>query len=476
MSRSLGRRIWQTLSSVRNGIILLILVGLASAAGTFILQRPLTIPEQMVRAYSPRTLLWLDRVGLTNVYHTWWFATLLGLLCVSILLASIDRFPNSWRFYSRPYRRPDRFFRGGLQVQKTIPVTDPEQGIAAAERVLERAGLKPQRLVANNEVSLYAEKHRLSVMSVYVVHASLLLIVIGGLIDALVGYRGFITLTPGQQLSKIELQDGRAKNLPFTLRCDAAGQENYPDGTPKRWWSKLAVSDNGKEVLRKEIVVNDPLVYRGLRFYQASFGPTGSVQNVTLVARQRGTEKEITLDRQNPVQLDADTTVRMARFIPDFVVRDGEIYQRSNDLENPAIQLAVESKTSGASTVWLFLREGKSGQEGTSPYEFDYKDLKPGYYTGLEVSYEPGQWGVWAGSLLMAIGLGMVFYLAHTRIWAMVINDGAGNAALWIGGTVNKNREPFQERFQTLAQEIEKELAPAAEEVSEPRGASLVEV
>ena len=52
---------------------------------------------------------------------------------------------------------------------------------------------------------------------------------------------------------------------------------NYADGSPKRWWSKLAVVDNGQEVEAKEIVVNDPLVHQGLRFYQASFGGTGKL-------------------------------------------------------------------------------------------------------------------------------------------------------------------------------------------------------
>ena len=33
------------------------------------------------------------------------------------------------------------------------------------------------------------------------------------------------------------------------IRCDSAGQENYADGSPKRWWSKLAVVENGKEYI-----------------------------------------------------------------------------------------------------------------------------------------------------------------------------------------------------------------------------------
>ena len=108
-------------------------------------------------------------------------------------------------------------------------------------------------------------------MAVYVIHASLLLIFAGGIIDGFFGFSGFIPLHKGQTGNVIELRAGGNKTLPFSVKCYSAGQENYADGSPKKWWSKLAVVDNGKEVASKEIVVNDPLVYHGLRFFQASY-------------------------------------------------------------------------------------------------------------------------------------------------------------------------------------------------------------
>ena len=65
-------------------------------------------------------------------------------------------------------------------------------------------------------------------------------------------------------------------------------------------------------------------------------------------------------------------------------------------------------------------------------------DLKPGYFTGLEVSHEPGQWAVWTGVVLMGFGLAIVFYFVHTRFWAVPVRDAAnGKLTLWIGGTAN---------------------------------------
>ena len=108
-------------------------------------------------------------------------------------------------------------------------------------------------------------------MAVYIVHASLLLIFAGGIIDGAFGYSGFLALHKGQIDNVIELRSGGKKQLPFAVKCYAAGQDNYADGSPKKWWSKLAVVQDGKEIESKEIVVNDPLVYRGLRFYQSSY-------------------------------------------------------------------------------------------------------------------------------------------------------------------------------------------------------------
>src|SRR5579872_1920817 len=131
--QSRARRFWQTLGSVRTGIIALIVVVIVSAAGTIILQRPLTDPDEIQRAYSPGMLHFLDRFGLTDVFHAWWFAALLSLLSLTIILASIQRFPSAWRFFSRPYRRTDSHFRAANPLQEQIPIRDAEQSLEAAE-------------------------------------------------------------------------------------------------------------------------------------------------------------------------------------------------------------------------------------------------------------------------------------------------------------------------------------------------------
>jgi cytochrome c biogenesis protein len=462
--RSAIRKTWQTLSSIKTGVVLIILVVIFSAAGTVILQRPITEADDMQRAYSPAMLRFLDATGLTDVFHARWFVALMILVSLSIIAASVQRFPNAWRFFARPYKSPDEGFRKVLPTQATIAIADEEQGLSAAERALRHMGFKSERIVRTDSFSLFSEHHRISEMAVYIVHASLLLIFLGGIVDALYGWRGFLMLSPGSEGSQIELKNGVTKTIPFAIRCDATGEDTYQDGTPKKWWSKLAVVDHGQEVAKKEIVVNDPLVYHGVRFYQASWGRTGKMDKLVLKVTPNGTttgtSQEITLALNQSAQLDPDTTVQLTEFIPDYTVQDGHVYARSNDVVNPAVHLMVISKKASAPVnVWLPEIPGIA-ENASSPYTFDPKELKTGLFTGLEVSHEPGQWAVWGGVILMAIGLTFVFYVVHIRLWVVPVVDARGRSAIWIGGTANRNRDAFEMKFKKVVEALKKELKP----------------
>ncbi len=428
--RTVTRKTWQTAASIKTGVVLLILVVILAAAGTVILQRPMTEPDDMQRAYSPQALRLLDAAGLTDVFHAWWFIGLMILVSLCIIAASIDRFPNAWRFYSRPYKYPDATFRRALHPQKSIAIADEESGLVAAERALHSMGLKPERVVREDHFGLFAERHRSSEMAVYIVHASLLLIFFGWIVDGVYGWKGSLTLTEGQASNAIELRDGKAKALPFAIRCDATGQENYKDGTPKKWWSKLAVVAGGQDVKTKEIVVNDPLIYNGVRFYQSGFGSSGKVDKVVITAtpnaafkpasanlHSAGTSsnqpKEITFTVGDTADLDADTTVRFTEFFSDYAVRDGQVYKRSNEIGSPAAHLVETVKSSGKSFDVWFPQLDEVADNSKAPYLLEPKDLKMGHFTGLEVSHEPGQWGVWSGVVLLGVGLTFVFYVIH---------------------------------------------------------------
>jgi cytochrome c biogenesis protein len=64
-------------------------------------------PGQIEQLYAPQTRQILEGLGLFDVFHSSWFIALLGLLCLNITFASIDRFPGTWEYLRHPQRELD---------------------------------------------------------------------------------------------------------------------------------------------------------------------------------------------------------------------------------------------------------------------------------------------------------------------------------------------------------------------------------
>jgi cytochrome c biogenesis protein len=436
-----------------------------------ILQRPMAREGQIEQIYAPQTVRILNALGLLDVFHAWWFILLLGLLGANITLASLERFPRAWRLFARPHMMADEWFVRQLPFQKEIPLGfhAPAEALSIASQKLSELGYSPKPKVLERG-ALYVEKHRAARLAPYLVHASLLIIFAGAIIDGLWGFRGFISLTPGARTQSVEpmTAPGAAHRLGFALRCDGVGMEKYPDGSPKQYWSQLAVEENGREVTRKTISVNDPLTYKGVRFFQASYGSAGTPHKLVFEAswaEQGGSQqppRTFTLRPGKPARLDDQgTQVELAEFIPDLVLEGNQIASRSDEPRNPAIQLAVTLPGGKQASVWIFPKAPEMAPPNDSGINFQLRDLEMEYLTGLQVAHEPGQNLIWGGCLLLTAGLMMALYMSHVRMWGVVGRDRKGRPALLLGGQPSKYRESFEKRFNELTGELEAALSTA---------------
>jgi cytochrome c biogenesis protein len=464
------------LSSLECGLILLGSIGTAVIIGTMILQRPMAREGQIEQIYAPQTVRILNALGLFDVFHAWWFILLLGLLGANITLASLERFPQAWRFFVRPHLMADERFVHQLPFQKEIPLGfhAPAEALSIASQRLSELGYAPKPKVLERGI-LYVEKHRIARLAPYIVHASLLIIFAGAIIDGLRGFRGFVSLTPGARTQSVEpmTAPGAAHRLGFTLRCDGVGMENYPDGSPKQYWSQLAVEENGREVIRKTIFVNDPLTYKGVRFFQASYGSAGTPHKLVFEASwadQGGSQhppRTFTLRPGKPARLDDQgTQVELAEFIPDFVLEGNQIASRSDEPRNPAILLVVTLPGGKQASAWIFPKAPEMAPPNESGINFQLRDLEMEYMTGLQVAHEPGQNLIWGGCLALTAGLMMALYMSHVRIWGVVGRDRKGRPALLLGGQPSKYRESFERRFNELAGELEAALSTAESDIT----------
>ena len=90
--------LWDSLSSLRLTIALLIILAVASIFGTVIPQN--SSPGEYLQFYKPSTYKILKILGFLDMYHAGWFTFLLALLSSNLVACSLKRFRVTWRFFS----------------------------------------------------------------------------------------------------------------------------------------------------------------------------------------------------------------------------------------------------------------------------------------------------------------------------------------------------------------------------------------
>ena len=83
-------KIWDFLTSLKLVVLLLLILSAVSIAGTIIQQNK---PLQMYyRSYDPGTVALFNKLGLFDMYHSWWFVACLALLALNITACTMDRY------------------------------------------------------------------------------------------------------------------------------------------------------------------------------------------------------------------------------------------------------------------------------------------------------------------------------------------------------------------------------------------------
>ena len=274
--------------SLKLTIFILILLAILSIIGTLIAQN--AAREDYIQRYGGSLYEVLDFFNLFDMYHSWWFSAILLLLVINLIACSLQRFPGVW----------NQIFRGagsrGLEesLLKTLPYVEKirpsNPGKVNMEEVvgnsLRKRFKKQERIETDSMVTFFAEKGRFSRLGVYITHLSLLIILIGGILGSLFGFKGFVNIIEGETADRFFIRGKDTsipKPLPFSVRCDDFNvtfydlKDNKQDRFVKEYTSLLTIIENGKEVLKKTVEVNHPLHHRGLAFYQSSYGrSTGS--------------------------------------------------------------------------------------------------------------------------------------------------------------------------------------------------------
>jgi cytochrome c biogenesis protein len=91
--------------------------------------------------------------------------------------------------------------------------------------------------------------------------------------------------------------------------------------------------------------------------------------------------------------------------------------------------------------------------------EQETKTVNPGeksdqrYYTGLQITKDPGIWVVYSGFIGMIIGIFITFFMSHQRVCIEMVKRGKQSQVI-ITGTANKNKLAMQNRIKKISEKL----------------------
>ena len=489
-----AEKVWKFFSSVKLAVILLIILAIVSVIGTVIQQNE--SPEKYLQEYSEATVRLFEMLGFFDMYHTWWFVILLFLLTANLTVCTLERLPHTVKIMTAPLKPIDDDGLKALQLKKEVVV---KGGMEKAEErallVFKAHGYRPLETRSAGLFQLAAQKGVYSRLGVYVTHVSIILIFVGALTGAFFGYKAFLNLPEGQASDRVYLRNepmwdqimaalGIATSpvipsagggvpamlLGYWVQCNKFDVDYYqgaqgPTGMPSEYHSTLSVYNlDQKKIFDKRIRVNDPLSYRGVTFYQSSYGPipeaVGTVYLNIRIKNSSEAGESIAIEAGQAAYVPSiKRTIRVLGFMP-FGKRDpatGQVqYYRSNNDEyiNPTVELEVLNNNQ---TVYktAVMKTDAGAPYMPEDYTISYIHYYGTRYTGLQVTKDPGVWVVYTGFIMLCIGPLIAFFGSHRKLWVRV-QDRKGQAVVTIAGSTNRNRIAFERAFNRIVEEISK--------------------
>ncbi|MDQ6997431.1 MAG: cytochrome c biogenesis protein ResB [Mariprofundus sp.] len=550
------KKLWQRLGSMSLAIILLMVLAIASVIGTVLLQNQ--NQTDYLQQFGPLWYWVFRSLGLFDMYHTWWFITLLGFLMVSLsscLWRNVPKFTKEMRarkgtISARALAR--------MKLQEQWPLTSDISIDSLQETFRSRLyGWEFKQTEENGVHYVRADKGRFQKVGYISVHSAMLIILIGGWMSVEFGFRGNMAVPEGAKGHTIEFLKGTdtaTLDMPFEVRCNSFVIDFFPTGAPKEFRSNLTIIDDGKEVLTTDIIVNEPLLYKDVYIYQASFGDGGSditfkLYNMDGTAETRTAKTSV---YKSWTDEKTDITLKVTDFKPynvENMANPGEpvnfkdlgpsvIYEIRGpglkpakikaymnpffdikgknmgswlqvsltgdaadfqsvglglDLTNPqewklfhafmshlSTTDVTQEKTKRMRSAFKMAMQDVFGDERPEnfqemavrtmeamqtlpqipwPYIPMLDDYTHVYYTGLQLAKDPGMNVVWVGSGILVIGLCIMFYMPHRKLWLVIRPENDGITVVFAGLT-NRNHMAFKQTFNDLFTQFDQDFKP----------------
>lgn len=459
--RSFIDSLWDFLCSLKLTLFTLIMLAVTSIIGTVILQK--RTDAEYLQMYSEKVVRLFKALDFFDMYNSWWFILLLALMTVNLIACSINRFPSSWKLARKPMTTPTDGFMQALTTRSEFISRkySPEQTANVLTSLLEKSNGKVQQTEVNGKIYLFNQKGWFSRFGAYVVHASIIVILLGAIMGVIWGQKAYVNIPQGGETTVAFDRDTRQPvELGFAVRCDDFTIDFYPNSRmPREYRSLLTVVDAGQEVpgyQKLPVIVNGPMTYKGWTFYQSSYGQAGDPMfRLTVKSRETGSEQTY--------ELSENATAELPDGRGNFsIFRQPESTFRFGDGAGIRVQ---DSDGTGRPFV-VFQRFPEFDEKRGGKYVFTLEEIFTPMYTGLEVAKDPGVPVVWLGCGLMIFGCFAAFFISHRRLWVVIESTG-GKTGVILGGNSHRNQPGFELFFDELKHEFRTALDSPAGETEE---------
>ncbi len=441
-----GDKSWLTrFRSMKTGLVLVLVIILASIAGTI-------LPQQQGLHGSAGK--WFNLLQLDDVFHSWWYATLLTLAALNLMACSFYRLTTIARCDKgpRPLLECKQVSQLKQQVGFSITGHCTEHGDSII-RLLRGRGYDTwsDRPVAG-KYRIGAEHGRLHRWGSVITHGGFLIIMLGVLIGSVFGFQSGINVPVGAVfgLDSIPGTGVAPGTEGFKLQVNDFLIERYADSSPAGYFSRVSIIADGGVQQTATIGVNSPFKYQGIKFYQASYGEA----------------IRVSIDGAD------GNVIRLGLILPGqrFSIPGTEysLVAYASESEMPAANsdanTVADNPVPGTELVYAVFKGGQHLSMGKARFETPISIGEQGNtvqfvgtvpYTGLLVKKDPGVPLIWLGSFFLLTGMGMSFFLNPHRLWIVLKQEGASVQVL-IGGITGKNQLMLAESIETISQAIQR--------------------
>lgn len=440
-SKSIFDKIWIFFTSIKVGVTIIAIITIASSIGTIFPQEyfiPVGASPQQYYTENYGTLgkIYIE-LGFHNLYSSWWFIILIGLLALSLIAASIDRGIPLFKSLKnqRAKKHPSFYKRQRLNLHQ-----GSSRNTADVVEGLKKKGYK----VKEDDNHYLFEKGKLSRWGPYINHFGLILLLFGSMLRFFPGMYvdELIYITEGETVQVPET-NGKyyVKNNKFTIDIYDEESGTVYDNTLKNinetvvsnYQTDFSFYENEnmdvvgsapdlQKVEDYSVQVNHPYRFDLFEIYQASYD-NSQMKSMTFQLEDNDDKpvgEPFTIELDNPHQnyeVVDGVNVNIRAYAPDFLEIDenGALISETPVATNPAFVFEIfDSESSELSLIQIM---NSTDITENNKYNVKFVENENHWATVLTLKKDLTMPLIATGFVIFLVGLFIGSYINHRRIW-----------------------------------------------------------